>query len=128
LKERLGTLDVAELADTEAAVLAAVMRNRPAIHPFANSMAVHTIGICARLIAMFGARADSVWTDQPDAATLLHRLTAFPGIGRHKATVAIALLTREYGVSISDRTGLVREGLRSCPRLGEVFPTLDDRG
>jgi uncharacterized HhH-GPD family protein len=121
LKERLGALDVAELADTDPVALAAVMRNRPAIHPFATSMAAHTVGICDRLIAMFDARADNLWADHPDATTLLHRLTAFPGIGRHKATVAIALLTREYGVSIIDTTGLAHEGLRSCPRLGEVL-------
>jgi hypothetical protein len=56
--------------------------------------------------------------------TLLRRLTAFPGIGRHKAAVAIAFLTREYGVPV---TGPADEAtvasLSSCPRLSEVLVT-----
>jgi uncharacterized HhH-GPD family protein len=123
LKERLGTLDVAELADTDPAALAAVMQQRPAIHPFAAPMAARTVGICDRLIAMFDGRADNVWADHPDAPTLLHRLTGFPGIGRHKATVAIALLIHEYGIPITDTTGLAREALGSCPRLSEGLTT-----
>ncbi|HEU5157833.1 MAG TPA: hypothetical protein VFU43_12630 [Streptosporangiaceae bacterium] len=121
LRKRLGVLDVDELADADPATLAAVMRDRPMIHPFTTSMATYTIGICNRLIALFDARAENVWADHPDAVTLLRRLTGFPGIGRHKAAVAIALLIREYGIPISDGTGLAREGFASCPRLREVL-------
>jgi uncharacterized HhH-GPD family protein len=121
LKNRLGTLDVAKLADTDPAALAALMQERPALHPFATSMAAYTVEMCNRLIAVFDARPTAVWADHPDAVTLLNRLTGFPGIGRHKATVAIALLTYEYGISIKDGTDLAQEGLRSCPRLGEIL-------
>lgn len=123
LKDRLGTLDVAELADTDPFVLARMIREPPAIHPFATSMAANTIGICDRLIALFESRAVSVWADHPDTPTLLRRLTGFPGIGRHKATVAIALLTHEYGIPLSDPTDLAREALGACPRLGAVLTT-----
>jgi uncharacterized HhH-GPD family protein len=123
LGERLGGLEVAQLADADPAALTAVMRERPVIHPFAAAMAARTIGICNRLVGEFDGRAVNVWADHPAAATLLRRLTGFPGIGRHKATVAIALLINEYGMPITDGTGLAREALRSCPRLGEVLTT-----
>jgi uncharacterized HhH-GPD family protein len=123
LGERLGGLEVAHLADTDPAALTAVMRQRPVIHPFATAMAAHTIGICNRLIGEFDGRAVNVWADHPAAATLLHRLTAFPGIGRHKATVAIALLINEYGIPITDGTGLAHQALAACPRLREVLAT-----
>lgn len=123
LGERLGELQVTQLADADPAALTAVMRQRPVIHPFATAMAARTIGICNRLISEFDSRAANVWADHPAAATLLHRLTGFPGIGRHKATVAIALLINEYGIPIPDGTRLAREALGACPRLREVLTT-----
>jgi uncharacterized HhH-GPD family protein len=120
LRDRLGTLEVTEIAQADPAALAVVMRKRPALHPFATSMAAHTVGICAQLIARFDARAAGVWSDRPDAATLLHRLTGFPGIGGHKAMVAIALLTQGYGIPIRGANGFLQEALMTCPRLTEI--------
>jgi hypothetical protein len=54
---------------------------------------------------------------------LLSRLTAFAGIGRHTATVAIALLSRHYGLSVTGASALSDEALSSCPRLSEVLVT-----
>ncbi|WP_285701012.1 hypothetical protein [Actinomadura sp. NBRC 104412] len=124
LGERLGGLDVHQLAATAPDSLAAVMQQRPAVHPFAVAMAAHVIAMCERLIALYDGQAAKVWDDCPPAATLLRRLTAFPGIGHHKATVAIALLTREYDLPLTGPADdLAAQALASCPRLSEVLVT-----
>ncbi|WP_067889292.1 hypothetical protein [Actinomadura chibensis] len=123
LAERLGSLDVDDLAAADPAVLVTVMRERPAIHPFAVAMSARVIGICARLVDHYSARAANVWADHPTAGALHSRLTGFPGIGTHKANVAVALLTREYGLPIVGSTAATAAALRACPRLSEVLVT-----
>ncbi|WP_141578052.1 hypothetical protein [Actinomadura sp. WMMA1423] len=123
LSARLGGLDVDALAVADPSSLVTVMRERPAIHPFAVVMSARVIGICARLVDHYGARAANVWSDNPSASTLLHRLTGFPGIGRHKAGVAVALLAREYEIPIVGAAAASADALASCPRLSEVLVT-----
>jgi uncharacterized HhH-GPD family protein len=124
LAERLGGLDVHALADAAPATLAAVMRERPAVHPFATVMAARVIGTCELLSAHYDAQAANVWAGRPTVSTLLTRLTDFPGIGHHKAAVAIAFLTREYGVPLAGSADAVTaEALASCPQLSEVLVT-----
>jgi uncharacterized HhH-GPD family protein len=124
LAERLGGLDVAALSVAAPDALGAIMRRRPAVHPFAGPMSRYVIGICGRLVEDFGARAANLWAGPPTAATLLGRLTGMPGIGRHKATVAIALLTCEYGVVLTTPgDDLAAEAFSSCPRLHEAIMT-----
>lgn len=127
LAQRLGSLDVHALAAAAPRPLTEVMRRRPAVHPFAAVMATHVIGICQLLTAEYGARACNLWADRPSPKTLRHRLTAMPGIGRHKASVAITFLACEYGVPLDGRPtevqDVTREALSACPRLGEVFVT-----
>lgn len=124
LADRLGGLDVYALAAFAPSALAAVMRDRPAVHPFAAVMATRVIGMCGQLATVYGARAANVWADQPSTATLLRRLTAFPGIGPHKASVAVVYLTRAYGIPLADPADQVAgQALSSCPRLREVLVT-----
>ncbi|SPT51281.1 hypothetical protein [Actinomadura madurae] len=123
LSDRLGGLDVEALAVADPASLVAVMRERPTIHPFVVAMSARVVGICARLVDHYGARAANVWSDHPPADTLLHRLTGFPGIGRHKAGVALTLLIREYGIPIAGAAAASADALASCPRLSEILVT-----
>lgn len=124
LADRLGGLDVRELAAFTPGALAAVMRDRPAVHPFAAVMATRVIGMCEQLATVYGARPANVWADRPSAAMLLRRLTAFPGIGPHKASVAVAYLTRAYGIPLTGPADQVTgQALSSCPRLREVLVT-----
>jgi uncharacterized HhH-GPD family protein len=123
LAERLGGLHAPGLAGADPGQLTAVMREGPAIHPFASTMAARTIDMCGRLLEQYGGHAANVWAGQPHGRDLLNRLTGFAGIGRHKATVAIALLTRHYGLPFADADALADEALSSCPRLSEVLVT-----
>jgi hypothetical protein len=54
---------------------------------------------------------------------LLARLSWLPGIGAHKARVAIALLILEYGLAIDgDGTGLTADAMASCPGSWKQCP------
>jgi uncharacterized HhH-GPD family protein len=123
LAERLGGLHAPDLANADLGRLTEIMREGPAIHPFASTMAARTIDMCDRLVDEYGGCASNVWADRPHGRELLNRLTGFTGIGRHKAAVAIALLTRHYGLSFAGSDALTDEALSSCPRLSEVLVT-----
>jgi uncharacterized HhH-GPD family protein len=120
LCERLGTCDPQDLAAADPVKLAGVIRQGPALHPWANTMACNIVGTCELLVQNYQGRARSVWSDRPAGPVLLARFSAFPGIGRHKARVAIALLVLKYGQPIGDSAALTAQALASCPRLTDA--------
>ncbi|TDD75063.1 Fe-S cluster assembly protein HesB [Actinomadura rubrisoli] len=123
LADRHGGLDVATLADADPARLQEMMRRPPAVHPFAATMAARVIGVCARLQAEHGGRAAALWDDHPSAEVLAQRLTTLPGIGVHKANVAVALLRDHYGLPLADGGSFTARALAACPRLRQVLMT-----
>lgn len=121
LADRLGGLDTAALADSAPDFLADVIRTRPALHPMATTMASRTVCLCGRLVDEYAGRAANVWADEPTGRELLGRLTAFAGIGHHKATVVIALLAHHYDLNFAGAGDLADRALSSCPRLSEIL-------
>jgi uncharacterized HhH-GPD family protein len=122
LAQRLGYYDSWQLAAADPGELAAVIMRGPALHPWGATMARNIIGSCGVLIRDYGGQARSIWADQPSGEVLLRRLSSFPGIGRHKASVAIALLMLEYGQVVSGGAGLAAQAMASCPRLATIIP------
>ncbi len=116
LRGRLGHIDPAKIAAMHEADLAAVIGRRPALHPFAASMGRYITGACRVVCEEYDGVARAVWDDIPTASGLAGRLCAFPGIGRHKAEVALFLLTREYGVAVRPDIAL-DAALAHCKRL-----------
>ena len=94
LGERLGACDPFQLATTDPAELADVIGQGPALHPWARAMARNVGGTCGLLVRDYEGHARNIWSDNPTGQALLTRLSSFPGIGQHKARVAIALLIR----------------------------------
>ena len=122
LEQRLGICDPFRLASIGESALADVIMQRPALHPWGTTMARNIVGTCAILIRDYDGRARNLWSDYPTGQALLQRLSSFPGIGQHKARVAIALLTLEYGLTVGgDGAQLTAEALASCPRLTEIM-------
>ncbi len=101
LAERLGvdTLSAADLAAADPQELVTVFRGPPALHRYPGSMAARTQDLCRLLLERYAGRADSVWADAPDGATLLRRLGELPGFGAQKAKIFLALLGKQYGVT-----------------------------
>ena len=101
LADRLGvdTLWAADLADADPERLVTVFKGPPALHRYPGSMAARTQELCRLLVERYGGRAEGLWADAPDGATLLRRLGQLPGFGAQKSKIFLALLGKQYGVT-----------------------------
>ncbi len=101
LADRLGvdTLDAGRLAGTDPEELTAVFQGPPALHRYPGSMAGRTQDLCRLLVERYDGRAENLWADAPDGKALLRRLKELPGFGAQKASIFLALLGKQYGVT-----------------------------
>jgi uncharacterized HhH-GPD family protein len=101
LADRLGlqTLDAGQLAAADAEGLVRVFQGPPALHRYPGSMAGRTQDLCRLLVERYDGRAENLWADVPDGATLLRRLGELPGFGAQKSKIFVALLGKQYGVT-----------------------------
>jgi uncharacterized HhH-GPD family protein len=96
LRERLGTLDAAALADAD---LEPVFRERPAIHRFPGAMAKRVHELAAHVRDRYDGDAARVWTDAADSAALRANLEGLPGFGEMKVKALGAVLAKRFGVA-----------------------------
>jgi len=89
-----------------------------AIHPFKRVMAARVYRTAELIEATYDGDARRLW-DGATAGQFLERFQAIPGVGRHKATVALFVITRELGVDIQadDR----RYSISGCGSLAQRF-------
>ncbi|MCW2698252.1 MAG: hypothetical protein JWR62_3337 [Modestobacter sp.] len=101
LADRLGvdTLSAAQLAQCDPEVLAGHFQGPPAVHRYPGSMAARTQDLARLLVERYDGRADAVWADAADGATLLRRLHELPGFGAQKARIFLALLGKQCDVT-----------------------------
>ncbi|MGY1666135.1 HhH-GPD-type base excision DNA repair protein [Geodermatophilus sp. SYSU D00696] len=101
LADRLGvdTLSAAAIADADPDELARVFQGPPAVHRYPGSMAARAQAVCRGLVERHDGRADRLWSDVPDGATLRARIGELPGFGAQKARILVALLGKQYGVT-----------------------------
>jgi len=111
LRERIGTLDAAALADTD---LESVFREKPAIHRFPGSMATRVQALAAHVRDEYEGDASRVWTDAGDAAELRANLAALPGFGEMKVKSLGAVLAKRFNVQAAE------ELAPAHPTLGDV--------
>ena len=103
LAQRLGvsTLSAQDLAEVGPERLKEVFTGPPAVHRYPGSMAERTQAVCRLLVERYDGRAEGLWGDVPDGATLLRRIGELPGFGAQKAKILVALLGKQYGVTPS---------------------------
>ena len=101
LADRLGVdaLSAERLAAADADELVKVFQGPPALHRYPGSMAARTQELCRLLLDRYDGRAEGLWADVPDGATLLERLGELPGFGEQKSKIFLALLGKQYGVT-----------------------------
>jgi len=101
LADRLGVheLSAGHLATMDPEALTTVFRGPPALHRYPGSMAGRTQELCRLLVERYDGRAENLWADAPDGATLLRRLGELPGFGAQKSKIFLALLGKQYGVT-----------------------------
>jgi uncharacterized HhH-GPD family protein len=111
LKERLGSIDAATLADAD---LEPVFRERPAIHRFPGSMARRVHDLAVHIRDEYDGDAARVWTDAGDTAALRSNLQGLPGYGEMKVKALGSVLAKRFGVTAAE--GLIPWH----PTLGDV--------
>jgi uncharacterized HhH-GPD family protein len=101
LADRMGvdTLSAADLADADPEQVTAWFQGPPAVHRYPASMAARTQALCRLLVEHYDGRAEALWADVPDGATLRKRVGQLPGFGAQKARIFVALLGKQYGVT-----------------------------
>src|SRR6185437_1900789 len=98
LSDRLGRLDVAEIAAMDHDRLVAAFSERPALHRFPAAMAERVQAVAQIIVSEYGGDAAAIWTTASSAKELLKRLRALPGFGEAKAKIFMALLGKRLGV------------------------------
>jgi len=78
--------------------LAAVFRQKPALHRFPASMAKRVQQLCALLHERYGGNGAALWRGIPTADDVYWRLRTLPGFGEQKARLAMKVLTRFLGL------------------------------
>jgi uncharacterized HhH-GPD family protein len=96
LKERIGTLDAADIAGRDD--IEQVFAQTPAIHRFPGSMGKRVQALCVYLVEHYDGRAENVWAGVKTGDELLGRLKQLPGFGDQKAQIFLALLGKQQGV------------------------------
>ena len=99
LAQRLGELSVNRIVSTELDDLIAAFSQKPALHRFPKSMAARTHALCSYLDDRWAGRAESLWSDAPDAGELFGRLLELPGFGQEKAMILTAVLAKRMGIA-----------------------------
>jgi uncharacterized HhH-GPD family protein len=99
LVDRLGGLDVHQLATADPDEFAAICSTPPAIHRYPGSMAKRIQALSQLIVEQYDGKADAIWRrGKPDGREVLRRLKALPGYGDQKARIFLALLGKQLGV------------------------------
>ncbi len=98
LKQRIGTLDAAEIAAMDPETLEGAFRERPAIHRFPRAMAGRVQELCAVVAEEYDGQAERIWTEAEDVADLRKRIGSLPGFGKMKITGLGSVLALRFGV------------------------------
>lgn len=101
LEQRLGAFDLATLSDEER-VREAVQRP-PMLHRFKETIPRWIAAAARRLAEEYEGDAGRIWAAGSSVVDVVERLSAFAGIGRKKAVMAVEILTRHFGVELEGR-------------------------
>jgi uncharacterized HhH-GPD family protein len=114
IKQRIGSLDAAELAAVEPERLDAAFREKPAVHRFPGTMATRVQELARTVVSEYDGDASRVWTEARDSDDLRRRIEALPGFGEMKVKALGSVLAKRFGIEAAQ--GLVP----GHPTLGDV--------
>jgi uncharacterized HhH-GPD family protein len=98
--ERLGSIDPATVAATDAEEFVALCSTPPAVHRFPRSMGQRVHDLATAVVQDHGGDAAAIWTEgNPDGREILRRLKKLPGFGDQKARIFLALLGKQRGLT-----------------------------
>lgn len=100
LAERLGKLDVEEIAEMNPDDFLEKFSIKPAVHRFPKSMATRVQKLAEAIVDDYDGDTAAIWTkDDPTGPEVLKRLKKLPGFGEQKAKIFLALLGKQFGLS-----------------------------
>lgn len=100
LADRLGKLDVDEIAEMNPDDFLEKFSIKPAVHRFPKSMAARVQKLAEAIVDDYDGDTAAIWTkDDPTGAEVLKRLKKLPGFGEQKAKIFLALLGKQFDLS-----------------------------
>ena len=114
LKQRLGGLDAATIAQTDPQRLEEVFRERPAIHRFPGNMSRRVQELAAVVADEYDGDASRVWRDATGTEDLKRRIEALPGFGEMKVKALASVLSKRFGIALAEPL------VPDHPMLGDV--------
>ena len=120
LEERLGSRIPEQIIEMGMENIFHAFSLKPVIHRFVRLMSTNIFNTSILLVEKYAGDARAIWSPPTKIQTLIKRFCEFPGIGVHKASVGIYLLTLECGVPvIADGTSLSID--TRCPALFDIY-------
>jgi uncharacterized HhH-GPD family protein len=92
LKERLGHLDMARLAEPESVELLEAFSQKPALHRFPRKFAGLTGQVAAVVVSEYGGDAGRIWREADSVDALAGRLLDLPAFGIEKTNWTVGML------------------------------------
>lgn len=97
LAQRLGKLDVVEIAEMNPDEFLEQFSIKPAVHRFPKSMATRVQKLAAEIVDEYDGDTAAIWTSgDPTGPEVLKRLKKLPGFGDQKAKIFLALLGKQF--------------------------------
>ena len=125
LAERLKTIDPFQIKELPLWLVADTIADPPSIHRYATNMAKFLIGTCHVLAEQYDGDARNIWIPAIPSGELISRFITFPGIGLHKASVAVFLLTVELRVAVIEDGNPINIR-HTCPSLYRRYFPLEN--
>jgi uncharacterized HhH-GPD family protein len=98
LRQRLGHLDAARIAQMDPNELGAAFRERPALHRFPGNMARRVQQLCKVIAEEYAGDAAAVWREAATGEELSKRIGGLPGFGEEKTKITVSVLAKKLGV------------------------------
>lgn len=102
VRDRLGSLDLAELSDLREEEWLKLLREPTPAHRLPETMATVLYRAIGRIVNHYEGDASRIWTGTPSSATVVKRFLEFHGAGPKIATMAANILVRHFHVPLSD--------------------------
>lgn len=101
LADRLGvpSLDPRAIAEHDPDDFATLMTGPPAVHRYPRSMGERIQALARFIVDEYGGDTESLWTTAPNGTALVRRVLALPGFGKQKASIFVALLGKQCGIT-----------------------------
>lgn len=106
LRQRLGHLDVQNIADIEDQNITDIFNQKPKLHRFPKTMALRLKRACRLVLEKYGGKVENLWNDNPRSDDLQRRFEEFSGIGQKKASMATNILVRDFDIKVKDKRGI----------------------